>query len=63
MKRTQDEHGIPILGAEDQEETNMVKWRYECVVTTCGYVELASYAPSATKRCPKCGGMLKRVEN
>jgi predicted nucleic acid-binding Zn ribbon protein len=38
-------------------------WRYECMQTTCGYVELATYAPAATKRCPKCAGMMKRVEH
>lgn len=38
----------------------MAKWMYVCVSSTCGYVELTNYAPSATKRCPSCGGMLKR---
>jgi predicted nucleic acid-binding Zn ribbon protein len=36
-------------------------WRYECIRTTCGYVELTTYAPAATKRCPACGGLMKRV--
>ena len=38
----------------------MVKWMYVCMSTTCGHVELASYAPAATKRCPACGGTMKR---
>lgn len=36
------------------------KWIYRCVVTTCGYIEYVTFAPAATKRCPACGGMLKR---
>jgi hypothetical protein len=32
------------------------------VRTTCGHVELVTYAPAATKRCPVCGSMMKRVE-
>jgi rRNA maturation endonuclease Nob1 len=40
----------------------IAKWIYECVVSTCGYVEPAKYAPAATKRCPSCGGMLVRKE-
>lgn len=41
----------------------MSEWRYECVVTTCGHVELSKFAPAATKRCPLCGGMMVRRRN
>lgn len=40
----------------------MKSWRYRCVVTTCGHIEHTTHAPAATKRCPKCGGMMKREE-
>lgn len=41
---------------------SQVKWMYVCVGTTCGHVELAIYAPTATKRCPECGGMMRREQ-
>lgn len=41
----------------------MKTWRYRCVVTTCGHIELTTYAPTATKRCTVCGGMMKREED
>ncbi|BDG08590.1 hypothetical protein [Anaeromyxobacter paludicola] len=39
-----------------------VKWMYVCVRTTCGHVELTNFAPAATKRCPECGGLMRREE-
>jgi predicted nucleic acid-binding Zn ribbon protein len=39
----------------------MTTYRYECVLSTCGHVELTTYAPQATRKCPHCGGMMKRV--
>ncbi len=39
-----------------------VKWMYVCMSTTCGHVELSTFAPAATKRCPKCGGTMRREE-
>jgi hypothetical protein len=41
---------------------SIAKWIYECVSTTCGYVELSKYAPASTKRCSMCGGMMVRRE-
>jgi len=38
----------------------MAKWMYVCVSASCGHVELTNYAPSSTRRCPVCGGMMKR---
>ena len=38
----------------------MTTWVYVCVVTTCGHMEWVKTAPAATKRCPKCGGMMRR---
>lgn len=35
-------------------------YRYVCVRTSCGHIELTTYAPSSTKRCPKCGGSMRR---
>ncbi len=37
----------------------MIKWMYVCVSTSCGHVELVTYAPAATRRCPVCGGMMR----
>ncbi len=39
-----------------------VKWMYVCVRTTCGHVEYVTYAPSSTRRCPACGGMMRREQ-
>lgn len=41
----------------------MAKYSYECVNTNCGNVEQTNNAPAATKRCPKCGAMMVRVED
>ena len=38
----------------------MLRWMYVCVSTTCGHVEHVTYAPAATKRCPVCGGLMRR---
>jgi hypothetical protein len=34
--------------------------KYVCCSITCGHIEFTNYAPAATKKCPKCGGTLKR---
>jgi len=39
----------------------MTEWMYVCVSTSCGHVEYVRYAPSSTKRCPVCGGMMRRM--
>lgn len=41
----------------------MATWFYVCVVTSCGHIEMSVYAPTATKRCPKCGAMTRRDEH
>jgi len=33
---------------------------YECVNHNCGNVEPTTYAPTTTKRCPKCNAMMVR---
>lgn len=38
----------------------MTKWMYVRTNTSCGHVELAGFAPSYTRRCPACGGTMKR---
>jgi hypothetical protein len=40
----------------------MATYTYECMNTSCGYVEPTNRAPVASKRCPKCGGTLKRTK-
>jgi len=36
-------------------------FKYICLNTSCGHVELTTFAPQASKKCPKCGGSMKRV--
>ena len=38
----------------------MAMWKYVCMSTTCGHVEFSTFAPAASKRCPVCGGTMKR---
>lgn len=40
----------------------MPTYTYTCMNTSCGNVELTTFAPAATKRCPKCGGQMKREQ-
>jgi len=40
-----------------------VKWVYICVKTSCGHTEYSTFAPQATKKCPECGGMMKREKS
>lgn len=40
----------------------MKTWRYRCLSTSCGHIEQTTHAPTASKRCPACGGMMKREE-
>ena len=45
--------------ARAQEEV-MAMWKYVCMSTTCGHVEFSTFAPAASKKCPECGGTMKR---
>ena len=36
------------------------KYAYVCIKTTCGHVEYTNFAPLSAKKCPECGGMMKR---
>jgi tRNA G26 N,N-dimethylase Trm1 len=38
----------------------MKQWIYVCVSTTCGHVEHTTFAPAASKKCPACGGLMRR---
>ena len=33
---------------------------YTCMSSSCGYTDFTTFAPASTKRCPKCGGTMKR---
>jgi hypothetical protein len=35
---------------------------YVCMLTTCGLVKYTTFAKAATKRCPECGGTMKRED-
>jgi len=40
----------------------MAMWKYVCMSTSCGHVEFSTFAPSSTKKCPECGGTMRREE-
>ena len=42
----------------EKKETKTVT--YVCCSSTCGKVEIVTYAPSASKKCPDCGGTMVR---
>tara|TARA_B110000003_G_scaffold185224_1_gene184076 strand:+ start:169 stop:348 length:180 start_codon:yes stop_codon:yes gene_type:complete len=45
-----------------EELEDMPTFFYKCMNTTCGFIEFLSFAPSATGKCPKCGGITQRGE-
>ena len=46
----------------NKELEDMALFFYKCMNTTCGFIEFTTFAPSATGKCPKCGGITQRGE-
>ena len=40
----------------------MTTFFYQCINSTCGFIEFLTYAHSANGKCPKCGGITQRGE-
>jgi predicted nucleic acid-binding Zn ribbon protein len=45
------------------QDNKIPKYRYECMNKSCGHVDMTNIAREATRKCPDCGGTLKRIEN